>query len=68
MTSADAGSIWCVADYNEGIHESERALLTVVGKDSLEIPHFIVHTITRYYASTQHSRPTLIVNKHLFKF
>ena len=31
VTSSDEGKIWCVAQYDEGMHDSEQATLTVVG-------------------------------------
>ena len=32
MTEADQGKIWCVAEYEGGMHDSDKAELTVVGK------------------------------------
>ena len=49
VTESDQGKIWCVAQYDEGMHDSEKAELTVVGKCSvcdifivLELPIFCV--------------------------
>ena len=32
VTEADQGKIWCVAQYDEGVYNSDKATLTVVGK------------------------------------
>ena len=34
VTEADQGDIWCVAQYDGGMHDSDKAKLTVVGKES----------------------------------
>jgi len=32
VTEADQGKIWCVAEYDGGMHDSDKAQLTVVGE------------------------------------
>lgn len=36
VTEADQGKIWCVAEYEDGMHDSGKADLTVVGKYALD--------------------------------
>ena len=40
VTEADQGKIWCVAEYESGMHDSDKAELTVVGKFVIWIRFF----------------------------
>ena len=43
VTEADQGDIWCVAQYDGGMHDSDKAKLTVVGKESVcgDVPSIV---------------------------